>query len=79
MISEKLPPKLMPRLRRRVKKARTLSKFPEGWRHLCIRSLSVTSPCSFLFRHPVLTGRLHLLHKIVVGTSMQYVLWINGE
>lgn len=26
-----------------------------------------------------LTGRLHLLHKVVVGTSIEYVLWINRE
>lgn len=25
------------------------------------------------------TGRLHLQYEIVVGTSIEYVLWINRE
>lgn len=64
---------------KKIKKAWVLSKFPagketslhKGFVHDSLVLLPLLASC--------LTGRLHLLHKIVVGTSIQYVLWINRE
>lgn len=76
---QKLLPRRVVEVKIFLKKAWVLSKFPagketsshKGFVHDSLVLLPLLASC--------LTGRLHLLHKIVVGTSIQYVLWINRE
>lgn len=56
-----------------------LSEFPAGKMTSLSEELVYDSPMRLPLLASPLTGRLRLLYKIVVGTSIQYVLWINRE
>lgn len=56
-----------------------LSEFPAGRETSLSEEFVDDSPVRLPLLASPLTGRLHLLYKIVVGTSIEYVLWINGE
>lgn len=64
---------------KKIKKAWVLSKFPAGKETSSHKGFVHDSFVLLPLLASCLTGRLHLLHKIVVGTSIQYVLWINRE
>ena len=58
---------------------RALSPFPAGKETSLSEELVDDSPMRLPLLASPLTGRLHSPYKIVVGTSIQYVLWINRE
>lgn len=76
--SQKLLPRRVVEVKK-IKKAWVLSKFPAGKETCSHKGFVHDSLVLLPLLASCLTGRLHLLHKIVVGTSIQYVLWINRE